>query len=138
MAWDSSSSSDEPLHQRASRSILSGRTPRQIPLLADSSDEEIASVSPKTVKRREAEKAEQVAKSETGDSRDSSAKELSLAEKFAPEKPENSVESNVAPACDTSLVDSRNTERSESKSVPVRTQRDLKTFQSHLKAFSFM
>ncbi|CAL1135060.1 unnamed protein product [Cladocopium goreaui] len=120
MAWDSSSSSDEPLQQRASRRILSGRTPRQIPLLADSSDEEIASVSPKIVKPREGEKAEQDAKSETGDSRDSSpAKELSLA-KFAPEKPEN-VESNVADVApaDTSLVDS-NSERSESKSV-VRT-----------------
>lgn len=135
MAWDSSSSSDEPLQQRASRRILSGRTPRQIPLLADSSDEEIASVSPKIVKPREGEKAEQDAKSETGDSRDSSpAKELSLA-KFAPEKPEN-VESNVADVApaDTSLVDS-NSERSESKSV-VRTQRDLKTFQAHLKTFN--
>jgi len=77
-------------------------------------------VSPKIVKPREGEKAEQDAKSETGDSRDSSpAKELSLA-KFAPEKPEN-VESNVADVApaDTSLVDS-NSERSESKSV-VRT-----------------
>ena len=106
MAWDSSSSSDEPLQHRASRRS-SGRAPRQIPrlLLADSSDEE---VSPKILKRRDEGEKAQDAKNETGDSRDGSPKEPAV-EKFA--EPE-SVESNVAPA-DTS---GRN-ECSESKSV---------------------
>ena len=145
MAWDSSSSSDEPLQQRASRRILSGRTPRQIPrlLVADSSDEE---VSPKIVKRGD-EKDEKPEQNETGDHGDrtdlsdsidgSATKGLALAsEKLAPEKPENIVEnivenSNVAAVCDSSqLVASRNSERSEPKSkVAVRTLY-LNTFQS--------
>lgn len=143
MAWDSSSSSDEPLQQRASRRILSGRTPRQIPrlLLADSSDEE---VSPKIVKRGD-EKDEKAEQNETGDHGDrtdlsdsidgSATKGLALAsEKLAPEKPENIVEnivenSNVAAVCDSSqLVASRNSERSEPKSkVAVRTGWRFKT-----------